>query len=141
MFDNCKNKQELNAQMKQKMYSSLDALEDGIDELVGCFEHNCVAAGKEALITLDKIADDVKIIVSQYKLKETELENKEQMTNEEWFVTLSTEEKAKTIICLAVNSMHKKRKGLINSDVGEIMRWLKQPHSEVDRQNENLGCL
>ena len=54
----------------------------------------------------------------------------EPLTNEEWFFSLSTEEKAKTIICLAVNSMHKKRKGLIENDVNEIMRWLKEKHDE-----------
>lgn len=50
------------------------------------------------------------------------------ITNEEWFCSLPIEEKAKTIICLAVNSMHKKRKGLIENDVNEIMRWLKEKH-------------
>jgi len=57
-------------------------------------------------------------------------ERKANMTNEQWFCGLSTEEKAKTIICLAVNSMHKKRKGLIENDVNEIMRWLKEKHHE-----------
>ena len=56
--------------------------------------------------------------------------NAGKQTNEEWFCSLSTEEKAKTIICLAVNSMHKKRKGLIENDVNEIMRWLKEKHEE-----------
>lgn len=56
-------------------------------------------------------------------------ENVKLLTNEEWFYSLSTEEKAKTIICLAVNSIHKKRKGLIENDVNEIMRWLKEKHN------------
>ena len=59
---------------------------------------------------------------------EWEKKRKENMTNEEWFCSLPIEEKAKTIICLAVNSMHKKRKGLIENDVNEIMRWLKEKH-------------
>ena len=54
-------------------------------------------------------------------------------TNEEWFGTLSTEEKAKTIVCLAVNSMHKRQKGLIDSDVGEIVRWLKAEHDSEEK--------
>ena len=57
-------------------------------------------------------------------------QEKRPQTNEEWFYSLSTEEKAKTIICLAVNSMHKKRKGLIENDVNEIMRWLKEKHND-----------
>ena len=104
MFDNCKNKQELNAQM------------------------NYVAAGKEALIALDKIADDVKIIVSQYKLKETELENKEQMTNEEWFVTLSTEEKAKVMVEETMRNSYITKK-YYEQLIGELTDWLKQLHS------------
>ena len=54
-----------------------------------------------------------------------------EQTNEEWFTSLSTEEKAKTIICLAVNSMNKKQKGLIENDVNEIIRWLKEKHNEM----------
>lgn len=54
-------------------------------------------------------------------------------TNEEWFGTLSTEEKAKIIVCLAVNSMHKRQKGLIDSDVGEIVRWLKEKHDSEEK--------
>lgn len=48
------------------------------------------------------------------------------MTNEEWFTSLSTEEKAKTIVCLEVNALHKWKKGLVKSDVDEIKRWLKE---------------
>ena len=56
-----------------------------------------------------------------------------QMTNEDWFDTLTTEEKAKIIVCLAVNSMHKRQKGLIDSDVGEIVRWLKAKHNSEEK--------
>lgn len=41
------------------------------------------------------------------------------MTNEEWFTSLSTEEKAKRIINIAVNS---------DCDYRTIVEWLKQPH-------------
>lgn len=53
---------------------------------------------------------------------------KKPMTNEEWFCTLPTEEKAKTIVCLEVNALHKWKKGLVKSDVDEIKRWLKEKH-------------
>ena len=43
------------------------------------------------------------------------------MTNEEWFCGLSTEEKAKRIINIAVNS---------DCDYRTIVEWLKQPHRE-----------
>ena len=44
---------------------------------------------------------------------------KDPQTNEEWFDTLSTEEKAKRIINIAVNS---------DCDYRTIVEWLKQPH-------------
>ena len=45
----------------------------------------------------------------------------EPLTNEEWFCGLSTEEKAKRIINIAVNS---------DCDYRTIVEWLKQPHRE-----------
>ena len=42
------------------------------------------------------------------------------MTNEEWFCGLSTKEKAKRIINIAVNS---------DCDYRTIVEWLKQPHT------------
>ena len=41
------------------------------------------------------------------------------LTNEEWFNGLATEEKAKRIINIAVNS---------DCDYRTIVEWLKQPH-------------
>ena len=43
------------------------------------------------------------------------------LTNEEWFNGLATEEKAKRIINIAVNS---------DCDYRTIVEWLKQPHRE-----------
>ncbi len=43
------------------------------------------------------------------------------MTNEEWLHTLTTEEKAKRIVNLAVNS---------DCDYRTIVRWLKEKHHE-----------
>lgn len=43
-----------------------------------------------------------------------------EITNEEWFTSLSTEEKAKRIINIAVNS---------DCDYRTIVEWLKQPHT------------
>lgn len=44
----------------------------------------------------------------------------EPMTNEEWFCTLPTEEKAKRIINIAVNS---------DCDYRTIVEWLKEKHN------------
>ena len=44
-----------------------------------------------------------------------------EVTNEEWFDNLTTEEKAKIIINIAVNS---------NCDYRTIVEWLKQSHRE-----------
>ena len=43
-----------------------------------------------------------------------------EMTNEEWFTSLSTEEKAKRIINIAVNS---------DCDYRTIVEWLKEKHN------------
>ena len=43
-----------------------------------------------------------------------------EQTNEEWFCQLPTEENAKRIINIAVNS---------NCDYETIVKWLKQPHT------------
>ena len=51
----------------------------------------------------------------------TEEQKPQEMTNEEWFTSLPTEEKAKIIINIAVNS---------DCDYRTIVEWLKQPHNE-----------
>lgn len=54
-----------------------------------------------------------------------------EVTNEEWFDTLSTEEKAKAIVCLAHNASALAIKyHCADSDVDAIETWLKQPHKE-----------
>ena len=78
----------------------------------------------------EMLADGVPLEDITGKLEKLKNEYQKPLTNEEWFCGLSIEEKAKTIICLAVNSMHKKRKGLIENDVNEIMRWLKEKHND-----------
>ena len=50
-----------------------------------------------------------------------------ELTNEEWFCQLPTEEKAKRIINIAVNS---------DCDYRTIIEWLKQPHQSVTVCNE-----
>ena len=50
---------------------------------------------------------------------------KDSVTNEEWFCDLSTEEKAKAIVCLAVNAFHKQKK---ETDVDKIKQWLQEEH-------------
>lgn len=51
----------------------------------------------------------------------------EPFTNEEWFCDLSTEEKAKAIVCLAVNAFHKQKK---ETDVDKIKQWLQEEHRD-----------
>lgn len=54
-----------------------------------------------------------------------------QMTNEEWFCGLSTEEKAKAIVCLAHNaSALAIEYHCADSDVEAICIWLKGVHKE-----------
>ena len=50
-----------------------------------------------------------------------------EQTNEEWFNGLATEEKAKRIINIAVNS---------DCDYRTIVEWLKQPHRNKEQINE-----
>lgn len=53
------------------------------------------------------------------------------MTNEEWFYGLNTEEKAKTMLCLVINSMDRYKRELTEgTDVDEIVKWLKEEHHE-----------
>jgi len=51
----------------------------------------------------------------------------EPLTNEEWFCGLSTEGKAKAIVCLAVNAFHKQKK---ETDVDKIKQWLQEEHRD-----------
>ena len=53
----------------------------------------------------------------------------EPMTNEEWFCGLTTEEKAKRIINIAVNS---------DCDYRTIVEWLKQPHTTDNPKMRNI---
>ena len=63
---------------------------------------------------------NAKGVLEWMEWKEREKELKSNMTNEEWFCQLSTEEKAKRIINIAVNS---------DCDYRTIVEWLKQPHN------------
>lgn len=54
-------------------------------------------------------------------------------TNEEWFCTLSTEEKAEVFYEIAKNDFEKLRKqfyGIANDDIDAIAMWLKEIHKE-----------
>jgi len=59
-------------------------------------------------------------VQSSYGTERVECGCHDTQTNEEWFCSLSTEEKAKRIINIAVNS---------DCDYRTIVEWLKQPHS------------
>ena len=70
---------------------------------------------------------DIKPLPAQYFINLMEKileENRKNQTNEKWFCHLPTEEKAKRIINIAVNS---------NCDYETIVKWLKKPHSEETR--------
>ena len=55
--------------------------------------------------------------------------NAGKQTNEEWFTNLSTEEKAKAIVCLAHNaSALAIEYHCADSDVDAIKMWLKEVH-------------
>jgi len=54
-----------------------------------------------------------------------QVDEPQEQTNEEWFCTLPTEEKAKRIINIAVNS---------DCDYRTIIEWLKQPHREENEK-------
>ena len=53
-------------------------------------------------------------------------------TNEEWFSTLSTEEKAKFFVMIEMTAMHPIKRGAVDMEkfIEEVVEWLKQPHKE-----------
>lgn len=60
---------------------------------------------------------------------------KVEQTNEEWFCTLSTEEKAKVLYKIAKDDFKELRKlfyGVANDDCDAVAMWLKQPHRKED---------
>lgn len=55
------------------------------------------------------------------------------MTNENWFISLPTKEKAKAFYEIAKNDFEKLRKqfyGIANDDIDAIAMWLKEIHNE-----------
>lgn len=54
-----------------------------------------------------------------------------EMTNEEWFCTLSTEEKAKFLVMIQMSVMHPVKRGAVDMEkfIEEVAEWLKQPHT------------
>ena len=52
------------------------------------------------------------------------------MTNEEWFVSLPTEEKAEFLVMIQMSVMHPVKRGAVDMDkfIEEVIEWLKQPH-------------
>lgn len=58
-----------------------------------------------------------------------------QMTNEEWFCGLSTDEKAEFLVMIQMSVMHPVKRGAVDMDafIEEVADWLKQLHSEVGK--------
>ena len=52
-----------------------------------------------------------------------------EMTNEEWFCGLSTEEKARWLYDLYVNAMADECYGRPEKTLCDFQKWLKQPHN------------
>ena len=63
--------------------------------------------------------------------KEREKKLTANMTNEEWFSTLSTEEKAKFFVMIEMTAMHPIKRGAVDMEkfIEEVVEWLKQPHN------------
>ena len=52
------------------------------------------------------------------------------MTNEEWFCSLSTKEKAEFLVKIELSAMHPVKRGAVDMDkfIEEVVDWLKNPH-------------
>ena len=73
---------------------------------------------------------NAKGVLEWMEWKEKEKKLKENMTNEEYIRSCSTEEMAKAIVCLAHNASALAIKyHCADSDVDAIETWLKQPHN------------
>ena len=61
-------------------------------------------------------------------------ERKANMTNEEWFCGLSTEEKAEFFVKIELSAMHPVKRGAVDMEkfIEEVVDWLKQPHTEKE---------
>ena len=66
-------------------------------------------------------------------MRKCERHNKKvKQTNEEWFCSLSTEEKAKFLVMIEMSAMHPVKRGSIDTKkfIEDVTEWLKQPHKE-----------
>lgn len=55
---------------------------------------------------------------------------KDTTTNEDWFCSLPTEEKAEFLVMIQMSVMHPVKRGAVDMDkfIEEVVDWLKQPH-------------
>lgn len=53
-----------------------------------------------------------------------------EMTNEEWFCSLSTEEKAEFLVMIQMSVMRPVKRGAVDMEkfIEEVAEWLKNPH-------------
>lgn len=58
-------------------------------------------------------------------------ETNDYMTNEEWFTSLTTEEKAEFLVKIELSAMHPVKRGAVDMEkfIEEVVEWLKQPHT------------
>ena len=55
---------------------------------------------------------------------------KGEMTNEEWFASLPTEEKAEFLVMIQMSVMHPVKRGAVDMEkfIEEVVDWLRNPH-------------
>lgn len=95
------------------------------DEIAGM-----LADGKPLEDVIDKLEKRKNEMTKLNLLKEMDdMKKPHELTNEKWFCQLPTEEKAKRIINIAVNS---------NCDYRTIVDWLKQPHTTDNSKTRNI---
>lgn len=75
---------------------------------------------------------NAKGVLEWMEWKEREKELKANMTNEEWFDTLSTKEKAKWLYDHYVNARADEYYGRQEKTLSEYQKWLVSVHKEID---------
>ena len=71
-------------------------------------------------------------VIAKLEKRKNEMNKPKQMTNEEWFCGLPTEEKAEFLVMIQMSVMHPVKRGAVDMDmfIEDVAEWLKQPHKE-----------
>ena len=95
---------------------------------------------KDTLSDIGKELDDGKYKMVQcskcknayYVINKEKMNKPKPLTNEEWFVSLPTEEKAEFLVMIQMSVMHPVKRGSVDMDkfIEEVEAWLKEPHKE-----------